>query len=162
MDNSVPGMNPEEKGYWKDVGTLDSYYEANMDLIKVDPQLNLYNYKWPIITNQSNSPPAKTVFEEGGRCGQNINSYVCGGCINSGGIVRRSIIGSRSKVHSFSLIEDSILFENVEVGRRAKIKRAIIDENVVIADGEEIGYDHEADRARGYTVTPSGIVIVTQ
>ncbi|WP_378955253.1 glucose-1-phosphate adenylyltransferase [Pelosinus sp. sgz500959] len=161
MDNSIPGMNAEEKGYWKDVGTLDSYYEANMDLIRVDPQLNLYNYKWPILTNQSNSPPAKTVFEEGGRCGKNINSYVCGGCINSGGIVRRSIIGPRSKVHSYSLIEDSILFENVEVGRRAKIKKAIIDENVIIPDGAEIGYDHEADRQNGYTITDSGIVIVT-
>lgn len=162
MDNEIPGMNPEEKGYWKDVGTLDSYYEANMDLIRVDPQLNLYNYKWPIITNQSNSPPAKTVFEEGGRCGQNVNSYVCGGCINSGGTVRRSIVGSRSRVHSHSLVEDSILFENVNIGRKAKIKRAIIDENVDIPEGAEIGYDHDADRRNGYTVTNSGIVIVTK
>lgn len=160
MDNLTPGMRGEEKGYWKDVGTLDSYYESNMDLIKVAPQLNLYNYKWPIITNQGNSPPAKTVFEEDGRCGQNIDSYVCGGCINSGGTVRKSIIGPRCKVNSYSLIEDSILFENVEIGRHAKIKRAIIDENVRIPEGAEIGYDHEADRLKGYTVTDSGIVIV--
>ena len=162
MDNVIPGMKSEEKGYWKDVGTLDSYYEANMDLIKVDPQLNLYNYRWPIITNQGNSPPAKTVFEEGGRCGQNINSYVSGGCINSGGIVRRSVVGPRSRVHSHSLVEDSILFENVNIGRRAKIKRAIIDEDIDIPEGMEIGYDHDADRMNGYTVTESGIVIVTK
>ena len=162
LDNLIPGMKPEEKGYWKDVGTLDSYYEANMDLRKVDPQLNLYSYQWPVLTNQGNSPPAKTVFEEGGRCGQNINSYVCGGCINSGGTVRRSIVGPRSKVHSYSLIEDSILFENVDVGRKARIKRAIIDENVVIPEGAEIGYNHAADRLKGYTVTDSGIVIVTK
>ena len=162
MDNVIPGMKPAEKGYWKDVGNLDSYYDANMDLIRVDPQLNLYNYKWPILTNQSNSPPAKTVFEEGDRCGLNINSYICGGCINSGGTVRRSIIGPRCKVHSFSLVEDSILFENVDVGRNAKIRRAIIDENVSIPDWAEIGYDHDADRHNGYTVTSSGIVIVTQ
>ena len=133
-----------------------------MDLIKVDPQLNLYNYRWPIITNQGNSPPAKTVFEEGGRCGQNINSYVCGGCINSGGIVRRSVVGPRSRVHSHSLVEDSILFENVNIGRKAKIKKAIIDENIDIPEGMEIGYDHDEDRRNGYTVTASGIVVVTK
>ena len=162
MDNVIPGMNPEEKGYWKDVGTLDSYYDANMDLIRVDPQLNLYNYKWPIITNQGNSPPAKTVFEEGGRCGKNINSYICGGCINSGGTVRRSIMGPYSRVHSHSLIEDSILFANVEIGCNARVKKAIIDENVIIPDNMEIGYDHEADRRNGHTITESGIVVVTQ
>lgn len=162
MDNLIPGMRGGEKGYWKDVGTLDSYYEANMDLIKVAPQLNLYNYKWPIITNQGNLPAAKTVFEEEGRCGQNINSYVCGGCITSGGIVRESILGPRCKINSYSLVEDSILFDNVEIGRYAKIKRAIIDENIKIPEGEEIGYNHDADRLKGYTVTESGIVIVTK
>jgi glucose-1-phosphate adenylyltransferase len=162
LDNLIPGMRHEEKGYWKDVGTLDSYYEANMDLIHIDPQLNLYNYKWPIITNQGNFPPAKTIFDEEGRRGENISSYVCGGCINSGGTVRRSIIGPRSKVNSYSLIEDSILFENVEIGRHAKIKRAIIDENIKIPEGAEIGYDHEADKLRGYTVTDSGIVVVAR
>lgn len=162
VDNLIPGTRPEEKGYWKDVGTLDSYYEANMDLVNVAPQLNLYNYKWPIFTKQGNLPPAKTVFDEEGRRGENINSYVCGGCINSGGTVRRSILGPRCKVNSFSLIEDTILFENVEIGRHAKIKRAIIDEDIKIPDGMEIGYDHEADRRNGYTVTDSGIVVVTK
>ena len=160
-DNIIPGMRAEEKGYWKDVGTIESYYEANMDLINVSPQLNLYNYKWPILTNQGNLPPAKTVFDEEGRRGMNIDSYVCAGCITSGATVRRTILGPRCKVNSFSLVEDSILFENVTVGRNVKIKRAIIDKNIVIPDGSEIGYDHEQDLAKGYRVTESGIVVVS-
>ncbi len=159
-DNVVPGMKKEERGYWRDVGTLDSYYEANMDLINVSPQLNLYNYKWPILTNQGNLPPAKTVFDDDDRRGQNIDSYVCAGCITSGGTVRRSIIGPRCKINSFSLVEDSILFENVTVGRNVKIRKTIIDKNVVIPDGSTIGYNQEADRSHGYTVTESGIVVV--
>jgi glucose-1-phosphate adenylyltransferase len=162
IDNLIPGMRPEEKGYWKDVGTIDSYYDANMDLVNVAPQLNLYNYKWPILTNQGNLPPAKTVFDEDGRRGQHLNSYVCGGCIISGSTVRRSILGPRCRINSFSLVEDSILFENVEIGRHSKIKRAIIDENVKIPDRTEIGYNHEEDKRRGYTVTESGIVVVTK
>src|SRR5450631_795251 len=159
-DNLIPGMKQEERGYWKDVGTIDSYYDANMDLIHVSPQLNLYNYKWPILTNQGNLPPAKTVFDDDDRRGANIDSYVCGGCITSGSTVRRSIIGPRGKINSHSLVEDSILFENVTVGRHVKIKRAIIDKGVVIPDGSTIGYDLDADRAMGYTVTESGIVVV--
>ena len=159
-DNLIPGMKAEERGYWRDVGTLDSYYEANMDLINVSPQLNLYNYKWPILANQGNFPPAKTVFDDDDRRGVNIDSYVCAGCITSGGTVRRSILGPLTKINSYSLVEDSILGENVTIGRHAKIRRAIIDKNVVVADGEEIGYDHDQDRAKGYTVTDSGIVVV--
>jgi glucose-1-phosphate adenylyltransferase len=159
-DNVVPGMRKEERGYWRDVGTLDSYYEANMDLINVSPQLNLYNYNWPILTNQGNLPPAKTVFDDDDRRGQNIDSYVCAGCITSGGTVRRSIIGPRCKINSYSLVEDSILFENVTVGRNVKIRKTIIDKNVVIPDGSTIGYNQEADRSHGYTVTDSGIVVV--
>jgi glucose-1-phosphate adenylyltransferase len=159
-DNVIPGMKAEERGYWRDVGTLDSYYEANMDLVKVSPQLNLYNYKWPILTNQGNLPPAKTVFDDDDRRGQNLDSYVCAGCITSGGTLRRSILGPRCKVNSYSLVEDSILFENVNVGRHVKIRKAIIDKNTVIPDGSEIGYDLEEDRRKGYTVTESGIVVV--
>lgn len=159
-DNTIPGMKTEERGYWRDVGTLDSYYEANMDLVNISPQLNLYNYKWPILTNQGNLPPAKTVFDEDDRRGQNIDSYVCAGCITSGSTVRRSILGPRCKINSYSLIEDSILFENVTVGRNVKIRKTIIDKNVIIADGSEIGYDLEADKRNGYTVTESGIVVV--
>lgn len=159
-DNMVPGMRSEERGYWKDVGTLDSYYEANMDLIHVSPQLNLYNYKWPILTNQGNLPPAKTVFDEEGRRGANVDSYVTGGCITSGSTVRRSILGPMCKINSYSLVEDSILFESVTVGRHVKIKKAIIDKGVVIPDGSIIGYDHDDDIKHGYTITESGIVVV--
>ena len=159
-DNLIPGMKAEERGYWKDVGTIESYYEANMDLINVSPQLNLYNYKWPILTNQGNLPPAKTVFDDDDRRGMNIDSYVCAGCITSGSIVRRSIIGPICKINSYSLVEDSIFFEGVTVGRHVKIKRAIIDKGVVITDGSVIGYDHDDDRRNGYTVTESGIVVV--
>ena len=159
-DNVIPGMKAEERGYWRDVGTLDAYYDANMDLVRVSPQLDLYNYKWPILTNQGNLPPAKTVFDDDDRRGQNIDSYVCAGCITSGSTVRRSILGPRCKVNSYSLVEDSILFENVTVGRHVRIRKAIIDKNVVIPDGAEIGYDREADRQNGYTVTESGIVVV--
>jgi len=160
-DNLIPGMRAEEKGYWKDVGTIESYYEANMDLIHISPQLNLYNYKWPILTNQGNLPPAKTIFDDDERRGVNIDSYVCAGCITSGGTVKRSILGPRCKVNSYSLVEDSILFENVNIGRRAKIKKAIIDKNITIPDGTEIGYDHAEDLRRGYRVTDSGIVVVS-
>lgn len=159
-DNVIPGMKSEERGYWRDVGTLDSYYEANMDLVNVSPQLNLYNYKWPILTNQGNLPPAKTVFDDDDRRGQNIDSYVCAGCITSGSTVRGSILGPRCKVNSYSLIEDSILFENVSVGRNVKIRKAIIDKNIVIPDGSTIGYDSDEDRRNGYTVTESGITVV--
>jgi len=160
-DNLIPGMKAEERGYWKDVGTIDSYYESNMDLINVSPQLNLYNYKWPILTNQGNLPPAKTIFDDEERRGVNIDSYVCAGCITSGGTVRRSIIGPKTRINSYSLVEDSIVFENVNIGRHTKIKRAIIDKNLVIPDGTVIGYDHDADRKRGFTVTESGIVLVS-
>jgi glucose-1-phosphate adenylyltransferase len=162
FDNYVPGMEPNERGYWKDVGTIDSYYDANKDLISVSPQLNLYNYSWPILTNQGNLPPAKTVFDFEGRRGQNLDSLVCGGCITSGATVRRSILGPSCKVHSYALVEGSILFENVQIGRNAKIKNAIIDENIFIPEGMEIGFDHEEDRMRGCIVTESGIVVVTK
>jgi glucose-1-phosphate adenylyltransferase len=162
FDNYVPGMEPNERGYWKDVGTIDSYYDANMDLISVSPQLNLYNYNWPILTNQGNLPPAKTVFDTEGRRGQNLDSLVCAGCITSGATVRRSILGPSCKVNSYALVEDSILFENVRVGRGAKLKKTIIDENITIPEGMEIGFDHENDRLRGCIVTESGIVVVTK
>jgi glucose-1-phosphate adenylyltransferase len=162
FDNCVPGMGPNERGYWKDVGTIDSYYEANMDLVSVSPQLNLYNYNWPILTNQGNLPPAKTVFDDEGRRGQNLDSLVCGGCITSGATVRRSILGPSCRVHSYALVEGSILFENVDVGRRARIRNAIIDENIRIPEGIEIGFDAEEDRMRGCIVTESGIVVVTK
>jgi glucose-1-phosphate adenylyltransferase len=146
-------------GYWRDVGTIDAYYEANMDLISVIPQLNLYDLQWPILTYQPTSPPAKTVWIEEGRVGTALNSIISNGCIISGGNVKRSILSPKVTVHSFAEIEDSILLEGVDVGRNAKIKRTIIDKEVQIPQGMEIGYHLDED-AKRFTVTASGIVVV--
>lgn len=146
-------------GYWRDVGTIDAYYEANMDLISVTPQLNLYDRHWPILTYQRPSPPAKTVWIEEGRVGTALNSIISNGCIISGGNVKRSILSPRVKIHSFADVEDSILFEGVDVGRNARIKKAIIDKEVQIPPGMEIGYRLDED-AKRFTVTDSEIVVV--
>ena len=148
-----------EAGYWRDVGTIDAYYEANMDLISITPQLNLYDAQWPILTHQPTSPPAKTVWIEEGRVGMALNSIISNGCIISGGNVKRSILSPSVTVHSFAEIENSILLEGVDVGRNAKIKRAIIDKEVQIPPGMEIGY-HLGEDAKRFTVTDSGIVVV--
>ncbi|MFK7819870.1 MAG: glucose-1-phosphate adenylyltransferase [Planctomycetaceae bacterium] len=147
--------------YWRDVGTLDAYYEAHMDLISVHPQLNLYNANWPIRTYHAPNPPAKFVFDEAGdppRVGHAVDSIVCPGTIVSGGSVRRSILSPRVRVSSYASVEDSILLEGVTVGRHARIRRAIIDKHAVIPDGAEIGFDSEKDRAAGWMVTESGLV----
>jgi glucose-1-phosphate adenylyltransferase len=146
-------------GYWRDVGTIDAYYEANMDLIAITPQLNLYDPEWPILTYQPPAPPAKTVWIEERRVGTALNSIMSNGCIISGGNVKRSILSPRVMVHSFAEVGDSILLEGVDVGRNAKIKRAIVDKEVQIPPGTEIGYDLEED-AKRFTVTASGIVVV--
>jgi len=146
-------------GYWRDVGTIDAYYEANMDLISVTPQLNLYDSQWPILTQQPISPPAKTVWIEEGRVGTALNSIISNGCIISGGNVKRSILSPNVTVHSFAEVEDSILLEGVDVERNAKIKRTIIDKEVRIPTGMEIGYHLDED-AKRFTVTDSGIVVV--
>jgi glucose-1-phosphate adenylyltransferase len=146
-------------GYWRDVGTIDAYFEANMDLISVTPQLNLYDPQWPIFTYQSPYPPAKTVLEEEGRMGTAINSMISNGCIISGGSVKRSILSPRVVVHSYAEVEDSILLEGVDVGRHAKIRRTIIDKDVQIPPKTEIGYDLDED-AKRFTVTGPGIVVV--
>ncbi len=154
--------NRKRNSYWRDVGTLDSFYAANMDLVGVDPELNLYDERWPIRTYQPNYPPPKFVFADPQRRGQALDSIVCNGTIVSGGTVRRSILGHRVRINSYALVEDSILFEGVEVGRHAKIRRAIIDKRVRIPEGMEIGYDPEADRARGFLVTESGITVIAK
>ncbi len=156
--------NRKREAYWRDVGTLDAYYEANMDLVSVDPELNLYDSDWPIRTYQPNLPPPKFVFaEEGsGRRGMALDSIVCQGSIVSGGQVERSLLGPDSRINSYTKIEDSILFEGVDVGRHAKIRRAIIDKGVHIPAGIEIGYDHELDRSRGFTVTESGVTVIAK
>jgi glucose-1-phosphate adenylyltransferase len=146
-------------GYWRDVGTIDAYFEANMDLVSVTPQLNLYDSQWPILTYQSPNPPAKTVWAEDARVGTALNSIISNGCIISGGSVKRSILSPRVTIHSHAEIEDCILLEGVDVGRYAKIRRTIIDKEVQIPQGMEIGYNLDED-ARRFTVTGSGIVVV--
>lgn len=157
--------NRKSQAYWRDVGTIDAYYAANMDLVEVDPLLNLYDRNWPIRTLQNEYPPPKFVFgstENGdaGRVGMATDSIVCPGAIVSGGKVERSILGSQVRINSFAHVSDSILFDRVEVGRHSRIHRAIIDKNVVIPPGMEIGVNLENDRARGLTVTSSGIVVI--
>lgn len=157
--------NRKKQAYWRDVGTIDAYYEANMDLIDVDPLLNLYDQDWPIRTLQANLPPPKFVFGSDGdteRCGQAIDSIVCSGTVLSGGKVRRSVISPDVRVNSYASVDESILFQGVNVGRHARIRRAIIDKGVVIPPEMEIGYDLELDRRRGFTVSPSGIVIISR
>ena len=146
-------------GYWRDVGTIDAYFEANMDLVAVSPQLNLYDPEWPIFNYQSPYPPAKTVLEEEGRMGTAINSILSNGCIISGGSVKRSVLSPRVMVHSYAEVEDCILLEGVDVGRHAKIRKTIIDKEVQIPTGMEIGYHLDED-AKRFTVTGSGIVVV--
>ncbi len=153
--------NKKESKYWRDIGTLDAYYEANMDLIQVTPLFNLYDQDWPIRTYHEQWPPAKTVFadEATGRVGTVLDSLVSNGCIVSGGEVLRCVLSPDVRVNSFATVEDSILMEHVEVGRYAKIRRAIIDKDVVIPRYVEIGYNLEEDRKR-FHVTESGIVVV--
>jgi glucose-1-phosphate adenylyltransferase len=156
--------NRKSQAYWRDVGTVDAYYEANMDLINVDPLLNMYDQAWPIRTHQAGFPPPKFVFgrdgDEKGRIGMATDSIVCPGCIISGGRVEHSIIGPEVRINSFSAVTDSILFDRIEVGRHSRIRGAIIDKDVKIPAGTEIGFDLEADRKRGFTVTDSGIVVI--
>ncbi|WP_168566776.1 glucose-1-phosphate adenylyltransferase [Crateriforma spongiae] len=151
--------------YWRDVGTIDAYYEANMDLIGVDPQLNLYDQAWPMRSFQPMLPPPKFVFGSEGhssRKGEALDSIVCQGAIISGGRVARSIIGAGCRVNSYASVEDSILFDHVDVGRHCKLRRVIVDKGVSIPQGTEIGFDPAADAARGFTVTESGLVVIAR
>jgi glucose-1-phosphate adenylyltransferase len=159
MTNRIRGDSELNIAYWRDVGTLESYYDANMDLRDARPHLNLYNPYWPLRTAYYDQPPAKFVFNEEGRRGEALHSVVSEGCIVSGGVVRNSVLGRSVFVHSYSTVDDSVLMDYAEVGRYAKIRRAIVDKNVSIADGEVIGYDLEADRKR-FSVTESGLVII--
>ena len=159
--NRVPGQTERERGYWRDVGSLDAYYKANMDLVAVDPIFSLYNESWPIYTVQYNYPPAKFVFanEKEGRLGRATDSLVSEGCILSGGRVDRCILSPKVRVNSYASVEDSILFENVNIGRHCRIRKAIVDKHVDIPAGTCIGCDLEEDRKR-FHVTESGIVVI--
>ena len=160
-------FNDEQKKeykYWRDVGTIDAYYEANMDIVTPNPELNLYDMDWPVRTYQGQYPPAKTVFAHeysGGRLGRCINSIVSGGCIISGGRVQNSVLSPQVRVNSYAVVNASILMDGVEIGRNSKIKRAIIDKGVKIPPNTEIGYDLDIDKER-FFVTDSGIVIIAR
>jgi len=157
--------NRKHDAYWRDVGTLDAYYEANMELVSIDPLLNLYDDQWPIRTYQPNMPPPKFVFAgKGGddRCGQALDSMLCQGTIVSGGLVERSLLGPHVRINSYAQVQDSILFADVDVGRHTKIRRTIIDKGVQIPANIEIGYDLEQDRRRGFTISDNGVVVITK
>ncbi|HEX2476932.1 MAG TPA: glucose-1-phosphate adenylyltransferase [Lacipirellulaceae bacterium] len=154
--------NRKRDAYWRDVGTIDSYYEANIELTEVEPQLNLYDDHWPVRTYQPNLPPSKYVFKSHERCGAAYDSIVCAGAIISGGEVTRTIVGPQARVNSYAEVEDSILFSRVNIGRRAKIRRAIIDKGVHIPEGFRVGYDEEEDLARGFTVSDGGVVVIAK
>ncbi len=157
--NFIPGEPPGKPAYWRDVGTIDAYYEANMDIRSIDPALNLYNRQWPLITAGYSDPPAKFVFDEEGRRGQAIDSVVSGGSILSGGVVRNCVIGRNVRVHSGAAVDDSVIFDGCDIGRRARIRKAILDKNIHVPPDSVIGYDPEDDR-KYYHVTESGIVVV--
>ena len=146
--------------YWRDVGTVDAYWEANIDLTTVTPELNLYDEDWPIWTHQEQLPPAKFVFDDNDRRGQALDSSVSGGCIISGAAVRRSLLFSNVKVNSFSNVEDSVILPNVVIGRHAHLRRVVVEKQCVIPEGLTVGYDVEADRQKFY-VTEKGITLIT-
>ncbi len=158
--NEVPEMLESEKGYWRDVGTIDAYWSANMDLISHSPELNLYSKAWPIRTYNYNDPPAKFIWEENDRIGMATNSLVSEGCVISGGCLSKCILSPQVRINSFSNVCESILMENVNVGRNCEIKKAIIDKNVDIPSYTKIGVSKEDDIKRGFYVTKNGITVV--
>lgn len=163
LNNLVPGMAELERGYWRDVGTIGSYWRASMDLVSVSPAFNMYNYEWPILTARSDHPPAKFVFadKESNRMGIATDSLVSNGALISGGHIDRCVLSPRVRINSFATVSESVLFDEVDVGRRCQIRRTIIDKGVRIPPDTIIGHDPEQDRARGITVTEEGICAVS-
>jgi glucose-1-phosphate adenylyltransferase len=159
-DNLLPGETERDKGYWRDVGSIDAYHDAHMDLVSVTPIFNLYNRQWPILTANLPLPPAKFVHEEPGRTGHAIDSLVSPGCIVSGGQVQRSVLSPGVRVHSRADVDGSVLLNGVSVGEGAVVRQAIIDKGVVVPPGVRIGVDAEEDRARGFHLSPNGIVVL--
>lgn len=159
-DNSFPGMTQTERGYWRDVGSIDAYWQANMDLLAYSPELNLYSKDWPLRTFNYNYPPAKFVWEEGDRVGMATNSMVSEGCIISGGGLSHCVLSPKVRINSYSSVTDSILMENVEVGRYSQIRKAIIDKNVIIPPHTTIGFNKEEDIKRGFHVSEGGVTVV--
>ena len=159
--NRIPGEAEDSIPYWRDVGTIEAYYDANMDLRSVKPDLNLYNRQWPLRSASYPDPPAKFTFDDAHRRGEAIDSIVSAGCILSGGVVRNSILSRGVRVHASALVEGCVIMDNCDIGRHAKVRRAILDKNVRIPENAQVGYDIEADRARGWHVTDSGIVVIS-
>jgi glucose-1-phosphate adenylyltransferase len=157
--NEVPGVSEQERGYWRDVGTLDAFYDGHMDLISVTPSFNLYNRRWPIHTRVEPLPPAKFVFDDPGRTGVAVDSMVCAGVVISGGSVRRSVLSPGVRVHSYADVTDSVLMPGVEIHRSAVVRRAILDKDVRIGPGVRIGMDPAADRER-FTMSAAGVVVI--
>jgi glucose-1-phosphate adenylyltransferase len=157
--NVVPGESGRDHGYWRDVGTLDAYFDAHMDLVSIDPIFNLYNMQWPILSYHAPLPPAKFVFDQDGRRGEALDSMVCAGVVISGATARRSVLSPGVRLHSYAMVEDSVLMDGVDVGRDAVVRRAILDKNVSVAPGAQIGVDPEADRER-FVVSAGGVVVV--
>ena len=160
MENEVPGAEPRDAGYWRDVGTLDSYFEAHLDLCAVHPIFNLYNDHWPILTHVPSQPPAKFVHDSGDRVGRAINSVVSNGVVVSGGLVRDSVLSPGVRVNSWSRVERSVIMHNTRIGRHAVVENAILDKNVEVPDGAVVGVDKEHDRARGFVVSGAGVTVV--
>ncbi len=159
-DNEVPGATERDHGYWRDVGTIESYYDAHMDIVSIHPIFNLYNYEWPIYTQHQPYPPAKFVHGSGDRIGEALNSAVSPGVVVSGAHIYASVLSPLVRVHSYANIQGSVLLDGVKIERHAQVRRAIIDKGVVVPEGAQIGVDHEHDRARGFHVTDTGIVVV--
>ena len=159
-DNDVAGSTERDRDYWRDVGTLDSFYDAHVDLISAHPVFNLYNHDWPIYTAHEPLPPAKFVHAEKGRLGHAVNSFVSSGAVVSGARVDRSILSPWVTVHSYAEVTGSVLMNNVSVGRNAIVRNSIVDKNVVIPEGARLGVDPEEDRARGFVVSEGGITVV--
>ncbi len=158
--NQVPGATDRDRGYWRDVGTLDAFYDAHMDLISVHPVFNLYNMEWPILTLPEPLPPAKFIFADNGRTGHALDSMVCSGVIVSGATVQTSVLSPKVHLHSYAHVEGSVLFSGVEVGRGAVVRNAILDKDVSVEPGAEIGVDLDADRDAGFTVSDGGVVVI--
>jgi glucose-1-phosphate adenylyltransferase len=158
--NEVPGATERDRGYWRDVGTLDAFYDAHMDLISVHPVFNLYNMEWPILSLPEALPPAKFIFADEDRTGHALDSMVCSGVIVSGATVKTSVLSPRVHLHSHAQIEGSVLFSGAEVGRGAVVRNAILDKDVYVEPEAELGVDLETDREAGFTVSTGGVVVV--